>query len=253
MGWGAAALRLPCSLARGENRVSSDWYEVLAVGARYWFALLGVLIVWRALRWQISDNRRRAQVLRNLPDAGYIGTLYVMEGESDALDEGDSINIPAEGVLGSAMGCDVFLPHPSVSARHVLFHLFADGLHVRAYKDQTLVVDGQVLLPGEQAILRHGAVLTIGAVVVQLRLFVGVTLKSSRPQDAPLPPPPAGDAKARKKPFARRPKTQPMEPPEAAPLEEDTEPPEQPWDTGQWQNLPGWGNPFDENDDFYDR
>lgn len=244
--------------------MSSEWYQVLSLGARYWFALLGVVIVWRALRWQWSDSRRRKQVLRNLPDAGYIGTLYVLEGESDAFDEGDSINIPAEGVLGSAMGCDVFIPHPSISARHMLFHLFPDGLHVRAYRDQQLTVDGEILEPGEQAILLHGATLEVGAVEMQLRLFVGVVLRAAQEGD-----PPPLHASTRKQKAADKKKKKPVlkmvkkrKPPveeEEAYLEEDVDEvyqdeadydgnygeEEAPWSTRTW------GSPFDEDDDRY--
>ena len=28
-----------------------DLYEILSLGMRYWFLLLGALIVWRSFRW----------------------------------------------------------------------------------------------------------------------------------------------------------------------------------------------------------
>lgn len=248
--------------------MSSDWYEVLALGMRYWFVALAVLLVWQAASWQREDNKRRAKVLSNLPDAGYIGTLYVMHGESDVLDEGDNLNIPAEGVLGSAMGCDVYLPHQSVDSRHVVFHLFRDGLHVRAHRDQKLVIDGQALPPGEQAILRHGAVMTVGSVVLQLRLFVGVDVKGSgssmtEMSQAPDPsanrrriralpggeqaaeaPAPTRRGRKAKKPAARRNR-------KAAP---QAQPSQDPWETGQWEVYPEWqdeDNPYYEDDAGY--
>lgn len=252
--------------------MSSEWYQVVALGARYWFALLGVIIIWRALRWQWSDSRRRKQVMRNLPDAGYIGTLYVLEGESDAFDEGDTINIPAEGVLGSAMGCDVFIPHPSVSARHMLFHLFPDGLHIRAYRDQQMVVDEEVLEPGEQAILLHGATLTVGAVVLQLRLFVGVGVQHALTAPPPVPKESKRGGKTaakqketvqtekRRKSVFKLKKKPPVQEEEIYDEEayeedaydeaeyeafEDYTDGEAPWSTNTW------GSPFDEEDDRY--
>ena len=74
-------------------------YEIISLAARYWFALLGLLIVWRSFSWLRKDRRAKHRRLRQLPDAGMIGELVVLHG-SDELPEGTAIPVPREGVLG---------------------------------------------------------------------------------------------------------------------------------------------------------
>ncbi|MDR3051485.1 MAG: FHA domain-containing protein [Oscillospiraceae bacterium] len=151
-----------------------DWYEPLAVAGQYWFALLAVIVVWRAFRWLRADARLRKKVLKELPDAGYIGTLNVLAGESRDLEPGEDIPLPPEGVLGSAAGCDAWVPHPTVSARHAFFQWGPEGLRLRPCRDEPLAVDGRLIPANSEAILRHGAQIEMGAVVLQLRLFAGL-------------------------------------------------------------------------------
>ncbi|MEG0767435.1 MAG: hypothetical protein RR482_06935, partial [Clostridia bacterium] len=84
-------------------------YEALSLIGRYWFALLGVIIVWRAGCWIRKDASLRRRVLRQLPDAGYIGEFVVLSAES-SLQAGDCLPIAYEGSLGSARSCDVCIP-----------------------------------------------------------------------------------------------------------------------------------------------
>ncbi len=151
-----------------------EWYEVFSLAARYWFTFLIVVIVWRAFKWLRMDTRARKRVLRELPDSGYIGLLYVLEGTAKTLHAGDSISLPVEGMLGSASGCDARVPHGDISGRHALFEFREDGLHLRPYREELLQVDDQLLPAGCEAILQHGAVIAIGSVKLQLRLFSGV-------------------------------------------------------------------------------
>ena len=152
----------------------ADWYVVLIEAMRYWFALLGIIIAWRALHWLQLEAGHRKRVLRDLPDAGYIGTLHVLEGESRAMRPGLSVPLSSEGAIGSASGCDVRIPHPTVAGRHALFEFQRDGLHLRPHRDAMLHVDGQQLPPRSEAILQHGAVIVLGSVRLQLRLFAGI-------------------------------------------------------------------------------
>ena len=171
--------------------MSQEYYELLALAARYVFALLGVVVVWRATRWLRQDARQRRRVMSALPDAGYIGALYVMEGQSKRLSPDDSLPLPTEGLLGSGAGCDVRVHHPTVARRHALFELRTDGLHLRPHRDERLQVDGHPVPQGCEAILTHGAVLTLGGVTLQLRLFAGVqavTAFEPEPERPPQPP-----------------------------------------------------------------
>ena len=52
--------------------MAPDVYQVVAYAMRYWFALLGALIVWRTFRWLRKDRQAKHRRLRSLPDAGMI-------------------------------------------------------------------------------------------------------------------------------------------------------------------------------------
>lgn len=47
---------------------------------RYWFALLGVLIVVRTFIWLMKEHRERHRRQHHLPDAGTVGRLLVLDG-----------------------------------------------------------------------------------------------------------------------------------------------------------------------------
>ena len=65
--------------------MKDEWYTVIALGMRYWFALLGVLIVWRAFHWLRRDRREKHRRLRQLPDAGMVGEFVSLNDAGDAI------------------------------------------------------------------------------------------------------------------------------------------------------------------------
>ena len=100
--------------------MSEEIYEVLSLGMRYWFVLLGGLIVWRAVTWQLKERQARHQRLKQLPDAGLIGEMMVLRG-SDELPEGTLIAMPYEGTLGFLRTSDVVVPVEGVAGQHLDF------------------------------------------------------------------------------------------------------------------------------------
>ena len=64
--------------------MSRDAYELLALGARYVFAGLMVLIALRAARLTAVDSRRAAKLRRLSPMTGLSGELVVLEGDGKA-------------------------------------------------------------------------------------------------------------------------------------------------------------------------
>ena len=164
----------------------AQWYEVLAMVMRYWFALLAALTLYRALRWLMTDSSLRRKAMRALPDAGYIGHFLVLSGESRALSGGDELQLPCEGTLGYSRRCDVCVRHKSLFPREAFFWLEHDGLHMSPIHSGSFSVDGQQVGAGDEAILLSGARLLIGEVALELKLLKGLPLGDAF--DAPPEP-----------------------------------------------------------------
>lgn len=170
-------------------------YEIISLGARYWFVLLGVMIVWRAFRWLQKDRKASHRRLRQLPDAGMIGEMVVLQG-SDELPEGTAIPIPRSGVLGFVRACDVVVPVNGVAARHIDF-VFQDGKGLLLFPlyHQTCCVDDTELTHRSKTKhfpMCHGSRLQVGDAVLRLRLFAGLDAEypahiSYEPQFQPFP------------------------------------------------------------------
>ena len=59
--------------------MSTDLYELIAYAARYWFALLAVLVAFYGWRACVTDNRR-ARILRyQAHGAGCVGELVMLD------------------------------------------------------------------------------------------------------------------------------------------------------------------------------
>lgn len=154
--------------------MSPEIYEVVSQGARYWFIFLMVVIAWRSYRWLARDRKQRKKRLRLLPDAGYVGELVVQVG-SEEFPTGTVLSVPREGTLGSTRACDLCVPLPGVSKKHLWFR-YEDGagLRVRPFGGGPLEVDGLVCESRRQGLLMlHGSRLTVGEGVLRLRMFAG--------------------------------------------------------------------------------
>lgn len=150
-------------------------YAVVAYFARYWFAGLAVIIIWRAIIWMRKDADRVSRVQRKLPDAGYIGEWAVVASEVQGIPAGLVMRATRDGWIGSARACDIRLRNAAVPARAARFVLRSDGLHLLPQRRGILLVDGEPVQ--REAVMRHGATLTVGGVTMQLRLFAGVLLE----------------------------------------------------------------------------
>ena len=112
--------------------MAQNLYEIIALGARYVFAGLMLLIVLRAWRITLVDSRR-ASTLRHLsPETGISGELLVLEGDEKAR-RGMKYPVIKEGMIGSSRRADIRIRHSSVRRRHAYFQLTEDGLSVRTH------------------------------------------------------------------------------------------------------------------------
>ena len=112
--------------------MSQNVYEILALGARYVFAALMVLIVARAWRITIIDSRRAKTLRRISPETGLSGELIVMAGDEKAR-RGMRYPVIREGMIGSSRRADIRIRHSSVRRRHAWFQLTPEGLSLRAH------------------------------------------------------------------------------------------------------------------------
>ncbi|MBR4457750.1 MAG: FHA domain-containing protein [Clostridia bacterium] len=167
--------------------MSAEVYEVLALALRYWFAALGVLIVWRAFAWLRRDRAAKHRMLRTLPDAGMIGELVVEAGSRD-LQEGMVLAVPWEGVLGSVRTCDLCVPVGGVAREHLRFSFDEKtGLRIIPCYRQMCGVNGKAVtwrsVRRHPEALTHGSVLTVGDAQLRLRVFLGLA-EGMRPRFA---------------------------------------------------------------------
>ena len=161
--------------------MSQSIYELIALGARYVFAALMVLIVARAWRLTIVDGRR-AQTLRHYsPETGISGELIVMDGDEQAR-RGMKYPVIREGLIGSSARADIRIRHSSVRRRHAYFQLMPEGLSIRAHAGAPL--RDRRGRPARALMLKDGDALAIGR--VRLMLVLSESTEEKRP-GAPQP------------------------------------------------------------------
>lgn len=161
-------------------------YEVISLAARYWFALLGVLIVWRTFSWLRRDRRRKHKRLRQLPDAGIIGEWVVVRGNVQ-LPVDDTLPIPWEGVIGAGRGCDVNVPAAGVRKYHADCSFEeGKGLLVLPRFGRAVVIDGETVharrAEAAEHRMRHGSFIEVGDAVFRLRVLMGLGMEHSAPR-----------------------------------------------------------------------
>ena len=157
--------------------MTQAWYQVLSLLFSY--ISLGVIlfIVLLALRKYITDRALWRRVTRDLPQAGAVGVFRALSG-SRRLSAGEEIRVPYEGTMGSSHSCDVCIPVRKVHMRSAFFWMENDGLHMAALHKDGFLVDDVPVEPGDEAVLRDGAVLCVGEAKLALKLYSSRSLRS---------------------------------------------------------------------------
>lgn len=150
--------------------MTQAWYRVLSTVFSYVSAAVIVLVMLLSLRKHVSDRSLWRRVRRNLPQAGSVGVFSVLSG-GRRLGAGREIRVPYEGTMGSSHSCDVCIPVRKVHMRSAFFWMEQDGLHMAALHRDGFLVDDVPVEPGDEAILRDGAVLRVGDAKLVLRLY----------------------------------------------------------------------------------
>lgn len=146
--------------------MNTEMYTLLAMFARYFFAGLMVVVVFRAWRITIKDNRR-AKVLRDWsPETGCVGELLVNpENKRRQVHP-----IPREGVLGSSRKADIRVKYKDVLPMHAHIEEREGGLLIRPL-GRAKVALGKGLFTGEQLFAKDGDMLNIGKQKMMIVLF----------------------------------------------------------------------------------
>lgn len=150
--------------------MSPNAYELLALCMRYVFAVIMLLIVFRAWRVTLVDGQRAARLRRISPETGIVGELLVVDGH-DRAKYGMHYPLTLEGTIGSTRGNDIRLRSSSVRRRHAIFQMTENGLFVRNHARSRLY-DG-FGRPRKELTLHDGDFLTIGSVRLMLILSDG--------------------------------------------------------------------------------
>ena len=150
--------------------MTQAWVQVLSMLFGYASAAIILLIVLLALRKYAADRALWRRVRRDLPQAGAVGQLVVLCG-GRRLGAGEEIRVPYEGTMGASHSCDVCISARKVHMRSAFFWMESDGLHMVALLRDGFLVDDVPVEPGDEAVLRHGAVLRVGEAKLALTLY----------------------------------------------------------------------------------
>ena len=159
--------------------MNQAWYQVISIAFGYLSTAIVVLIVPLSARKFVLDRALWHRVRRNLPQAGSVGMLKVLSGGGRRLAAGEEIYVPYEGTMGSSHSCDVCIPVRKVHMRSAFFWREKDGLHMAALHRDGFEVDDVPVEPGDEAVLRDGAVLRVGEAKMVLRLHGGKRARTS--------------------------------------------------------------------------
>ena len=147
--------------------MSRDLYDLLALAGRYVFAALMVLIVLRAWRITIIDNRRAGRLRQLAPQTGLSGELVVLDGGEKA-PNGARYPVIREGIIGSSRLADVRIRHSSVRRVHAFFELTEEGLKLRTHANAEMSRSWEESV--RELLLKDGDEVEIGGVQLLLVL-----------------------------------------------------------------------------------
>ena len=134
--------------------MNGEAYEILAYAARYYFTVLALIIVWRAVMAFFRDRRERDG------SAGCVGELILIgDGSRRRYKKEQRYPLPAEAVLGSGMSADIRVSGEGIAKKH-LFLTYSRG-EVLVHPLNGAACQAPKNGNGEMA-LRNGSRMTVG-------------------------------------------------------------------------------------------
>ena len=141
------------------------------MGFGYLSAAIIALIVLLAFKKYAQDRALWRRVKRNLPQAGAAGRFIVLSAGSRRLPAGTELRVPFEGTLGGSMSCDVCVPYKKVHMRSAFFWVEGEELHLVPLHKDGFLADETPIEPGDEAVMRDGAILRVGELKLVLRMY----------------------------------------------------------------------------------
>ena len=163
--------------------MNAAWYAVLSMVFGYMASAMLVIIVLLAARRMMTDRALWRRVCRGIPTAGAAGVFQVLSAGSRRLPAGTILPVPYEGTMGASHSCDVCIPYRKVHLRSAFFWMENGELHMAALHRDGFLVDDVPVEPGDEAVLRDGAVLRVGE--LKMALSLSGSGASSGPQTEP--------------------------------------------------------------------
>jgi len=157
--------------------LNQAWYQVVSLLYGYLAAAAIVVIALSAVYRLFSDAALLRRVKKHTPRIGTVGTLRVLSAGTRRLPAGHEISVPYEGTLGASHSCDVYIPYRKVHMRSAFFWAEKDGLHMVALHRDGLFADDVAVDPGDEAVLRDGAVLRVRDLKLLLTLYPGASAR----------------------------------------------------------------------------
>ncbi|MBQ9010375.1 MAG: hypothetical protein IJ088_13770 [Clostridia bacterium] len=149
----------------------SAWYSVLSMGFGYLSAAIILVIVVISIRKTVADRRSWKKAVAGQRQLAYAGELKVLSGGSRKLAAGEILSVPYEGTVGSASGSDVVLSIRRLHLRAAFFWVEGQSMHMVPIQREAIQVDGEMLRPGDEAVMTTGARITVNGVTMELRLY----------------------------------------------------------------------------------
>ena len=158
----------------------SAWYSVLAMGFGYLSAAIILMIVVISVRKTVKDRRIWKRAVAAQRQLEYAGELIVLSGGSKRLPAGEVLSVPYEGTIGLASGCDVVLSIRRLHLRAAFFWVEGQRMYLVPVQKDAIEVDGELLRPGDEAVMTTGARLTVNGVSMELHLYEGSGLETEK-------------------------------------------------------------------------
>ena len=158
--------------------MSNDMYTILAMFFSYFFAALMLVIVFRAWRITVTDNRRAKLLRRWSSETGCIGQFLVNPGGKRQ----NALPILRECVLGSGRKADIRVKLKDVRKLHAHIEEREGGLLIRPLGKARLAL-GSGEPAGEQLFARDGDTLSIGRQRFLIVLFEPRNARAAQPGD----------------------------------------------------------------------